>query len=122
MLEGEIYNVKVKIVLVYFNCCKLVAGRRYEENRKIQQEVEKHMQVEEDVRLIILGDMNARLKLLEPNIETDPKGSMIEEWVTGKDLVHLNRSEKCIGNYTFGRQEGRRSAIDHVIVNQELNT
>ena len=46
---------------------------------------------------------------------------MIEEWVTGKDMVHLNRSEKCIGKYTFGRPEGR-SAIDHVIVNQELNT
>merc|ERR1711888_480999 len=43
-------------------------------------------------------------------------------WVTGKDLIHLNRSEKCIGKYTFGRPEGRRSAIDHVLVNQELNT
>ena len=46
---------------------------------------------------------------------------MIEEWVTGKDMIHLNRSEKCIGKYTFGRPEGRRSAIDHVMVNQELN-
>ena len=79
------------------------------------------MQVEEDVRLIILGDMNARLTILEPNIETDANGSMIEDWITGKDMIHLNRSEKCIGKYTFGRPEGRRSAIDHVIVNQELN-
>merc|ERR1711888_296989 len=43
-------------------------------------------------------------------------------WVTGKDMIHLNRSEKCIGKYTFGRPEGRRSAIDHVLENQELNT
>ena len=79
------------------------------------------MQVEEDMKLMILGDMNARLTILEPSIEMDANGNMIEEWVTGKDMIHFDRSEKCIGKYTFGRPEGRRSAIDHVMVNQELN-
>ena len=37
------------------------------------------------------------------------------------DLTHLNRSEKCVGKYTFGRPEGRKSAIDHVMVNTKLN-
>merc|ERR1712030_104781 len=65
--------------------------------------------------------MNARLSILEPSIETDANERMIEDWVGNMDLIHLNRSEKCVGKYTFGRPDGRRSAIDHVIVNQELN-
>ena len=37
------------------------------------------------------------------------------------DMTHLNRSDKCVGKFTFGRPEGRRSAIDHVLVNNKLN-
>ena len=55
-----------------------MAGRRYEENRKMQQEIERHMQVEDGVNLLVLGDMNARMSILEPNIETDANGAMIE--------------------------------------------
>ena len=64
--------------------------------------------------------MNARLTVLEPSIETDANGQMIEDWVGNMDLIHLNRSEKCVGRYTFGRPEGRKSAIDHVIVNTKM--
>merc|ERR1712121_329988 len=64
--------------------------------------------------------MNARMSILETNIETDANGIMIEEWISGKDMTHLNRTEKCIGKFTFGRPEGRRSAIDHVLVNNKL--
>ena len=35
IVEGTIYNEKVKIILAYFNCCKLRAGRRYQENREM---------------------------------------------------------------------------------------
>ena len=86
----------------------------------MQQEIEKNMQVEDGVNLLILGDMNARMSILEANIETDANGIMIEEWINGKDMTHLNRTEKCIGKFTFGRPEGRRSAIDHVLVNNKL--
>ena len=44
LIIGEIYREKIRIILVYFNCCKLTAGRRYEEKRKIQQEIERCMQ------------------------------------------------------------------------------
>ena len=43
----------------------------------MQREVERHMIVEDGVNLIILGDMNARLSILEPSIETDANGRMI---------------------------------------------
>ena len=121
IVEGEVHKEKIRIILVYFNCGKLAVGRRYEENRKIQEEIEKFMQVEEGVNLVILGDINARLRILEPGIENDINGKMIEEWITGKNLIHLNRSEKCRGTYTFGRPEGRRSAVDYIIVNQEMS-
>ena len=120
VVEGEIHKEKIRIVLIYFNCGKLAVGRRYNENRKIQEEVERYMQVEEGVKLIVLGDLNARLRILEPGIETDINGRMVEEWVAEKGLQHLNRSEKCVGTYTFGKPGGRRSAVDHILINEEL--
>ena len=116
VVEGEIHKEKVRIILIYFNCGKLAVGRRYNENRKIQEEVERYMQVEEGVKLIVLGDFNARLRILEPGIETDINGRMVEEWIAEKGLQHLNRSEKCVGTYTFGRPGGRRSAVDHILI------
>ena len=97
IVEGTIYNEKIKIILAYFNCCKLRAGKRYQENRDMQKEIEEHMVVEDDVNLVILGDINARLNILEPEKETDANGQMIEDWVNEKEMVHLNRSNKCIG-------------------------
>ena len=43
IVEGTIYKEKVKIILAYFNCCKLRAGRRFQENREIQKEIKEHM-------------------------------------------------------------------------------
>ena len=83
-MEGEIHKEKVRMILIYFNCGKLAVGRRYNENRMIQEEVERYMQVEEGVKLIVLGDLNARLRILEPGIETDINGRMIETWVVEK--------------------------------------
>ena len=101
IVEGTIYNEKIKIILTYFNCCKLRVGRRYLENREMQKEVEEHMLVEDDVNLVVLGDMNARMGILEPERETDANGQMIEEWIYDKDMVHLNRSSKCTGTYIW---------------------
>ena len=122
MVEGEIHKEKIRIILIYFNCGKLAVGRRYNENRKIQEEVERYMQVEEGVKLIVLRDLNARLRILEPGIETDINGRMIETWVVEKNLQHLNRSEKCVGTYTFGKPGGRRSAVDHILINEDLQS
>merc|ERR1711891_84556 len=118
VVEGEIHKEKIRIVLVYFNCGKLTMGRRFNENRKIQ-EVEQLMQVKEGTKLVVLGDLNTRLRTLEPGIDTDVNGRMIESWVTDKNLLHLNNTKKCEGKYTFGNPGGRRSAIDHILINGE---
>ena len=77
------------------------------------------MEVEPEVHLICLGDINGRLKRLEPHIETDSNGKMIEEWSVKFNLHHLNLSEKCVGKYSFHNNSGR-SAIDHILVNDRL--
>ena len=64
VIDGTIYNEKITIILAYFNSSKEVDGRRYQENREIQNEIEGPMQVEEDKNLICLGDMTERFKPL----------------------------------------------------------
>ena len=65
------------------------------------------MGVEPDVSLICLGDMNGRLKSLEPHLETDSNGKMVEKRTEKYNLHHLNQSEKCIELYTFSKKGGK---------------
>ena len=118
-LEGTIENQKHRIILSYFDSSKKKSGKEYDNNRKIQKDIENLMEVEPDVKLICLGDFNGRLKKLEPNTITDTNGQMIENWSIDKDLQHLNTHENCVGKYTFTSLNGK-SAIDHVLVNNNL--
>merc|ERR1712105_558180 len=119
MGEGVIENQKHRIILTYFDSCKNESGKEFTKNRKIQKDIEDLMEVEPDVKLICLGDFNGRLKKIEPNIITDANGQMIENWSIDKDLQHLNIHENCEGKYTFTSPNGK-SAIDHVLVNNNL--
>ena len=60
-----------------------------------------------------------RLTSLEPNIVTDVNGRMLEDWVNKLDMHHLNLTEQCTGTYTF-RSKNDKSAIDHILVNEQL--
>ena len=53
---------------------------------------------------------------MEPNIDTDANGDMIENWLIKYNMNHLNQSENCEGTYTFSTKNGK-SAIDHILVN-----
>jgi len=91
----------------------------FERNRKIQRITEKLMEVEPDVAPICLGDINGRLTKLEPHIDTDSNGRMIEEWITKYNLHHLNQYENCIGTYTVSSNKGK-STFDHMLVNDKM--
>jgi len=112
-------GIKIRIILTYMDSSKNKTGRDYEGNRKIQKIIEKLFEVEPDVALLCLGDFNGRLKRLEPHIDTDSNGKMIEDWSVKFNLHHLNQSEKCVGTYTFHSNKGR-SAIDHMLVNDRM--
>ena len=96
-------------------------GNEYNRNREIQKRVKKLFEVDPDVSLICLGDMNGRLKKIEPSTETDVNGKMIEDWTIKYNLNHLNQSEDCVGTYTFSSKNGK-SAIDHVLINDKMYT
>ena len=71
--------------------------------------------------VICLGDFNARMTILEPNIRySDTNGQMIEKWTLTNGMHHLNQQPTCNGVYTFGKSEKARSAIDHVLVNDVM--
>ena len=120
ILEGTIHSKRIRIILTYTGCSKERKGEDYDANRRLQKEIEKYLEVDPEVYLICLGDINRRLKTLEPNIETDCNEKMVEEWMEKLSLHHLNQSDKCEGLYTYGELGGPKSAIDHVLVNNKL--
>ena len=71
--------------------------------------------------VICLGDFNARMTILEPNIRySDTNGQMIEKWTLTNGMHHPNQQPTCNGTYTFGKSEKARSTIDHVLVNDVI--
>jgi len=118
-LEGTIRGTKFRIVLRYFDSTKLLKGRDYERNRKMQREIEKLLEVETDTSMIVLGDFNGRLSKLEPTIVSDANGKMLDKWTQKYDIYHLNTLDSCNGTYTFQSLNGK-SAIDHVLTNKTL--
>ena len=87
-LEGTVRGSKIRIILVYMDSDKKKSGKNNIRNKKIQKQVEKLIEVEPDVSLICLGVFNGRIKSLEPKIETDENGNMLEEWVSKLNLNH----------------------------------
>ena len=80
IVEGTIHWRRVRIILIYMGCSKEKKGEECEVNREIQRKFENLFEVYPEVLLICLGDLNGRLKSLEPQIETDSNGKMVEEW------------------------------------------
>ena len=118
-IEGTVRGSKMRIILVYMDSDKKKSGKNYTRNKKIQMQVEKLLEVEPNTSLICLGDFNGRIKTLEPNIETDENGSMLEKWVPKFNLNHLNLTEDCIGSITF-ESKNRKSAIDYILTIDKL--
>ena len=118
-IEGTIGSEKIRLILCYFDSTKLKKGVDFQRNRRIQKEIEKLIEVDPGTKLICLGDFNGRISRIEPNIVTDANGKMLENWVEEYDLHHLNLSDRCTGKYTFHSPNGK-SAIDHVLINNEL--
>ena len=79
-LEGTILNIKIRIILCYFDSTKLKSGTDFYRNRRLQKDIEKLLEVEPDTSLVCLGDFNGRLTKLEPHIITDTNGKMLEKW------------------------------------------
>lgn len=109
--------MKMKIVVVYFDANKNGEGR--ERNKKLRSDIEKIMERNKMEGIIILGDFNGHLRMLDGK-ETDQNGKMILEWMEEYKLTLLNIEEKCEGIYTRVRGE-QKTAIDYVLVNNRVH-
>ncbi|CAL4079479.1 unnamed protein product, partial [Meganyctiphanes norvegica] len=116
-IEGKCFGITLKIILVYFDVDKGEIGRQ--NNEEIRKEIEEKIRNNKSKGLIILGDFNAHLEMIEPERKDDFNGKMIIEWVEKYNLILLNTDEKCIGKYTRSRGV-QKSAIDMVLVNEEM--
>ena len=115
-LEGEIYGMGIKIVVVYFDSNKNREGN--EANKKIRTEVEKLIENNEKQGLMILGDFNGHIELLDGR-KDDLNGKMLGRWVENYNMVMLNMDERCKGVYTWSRGDSK-TAIDYVMVNEAV--
>merc|ERR1712179_586517 len=118
-VEGKIHNKKFRMILCYFDSNKLLKGKEFNRNRSLQKQIEKHMEVDPDTSLLVLGDFNGRLTKLEKGKKTDANGRMLESWVEKYNMHHLNTLDTCDGIYTFNSPNGK-SAIDHMLTNGTL--
>ena len=119
-IEGECFGEKIKIILVYFDVRK--DGKGKDNNHKIRKEIEEKVKKWKEKAVMVLGDFNAHVKMLEPERNQDDSGDIITAWVDSDkiDLMLLNAdTTKCEGLYTRTEKDSK-SAIDLVLVNSRM--
>ena len=104
VIEGKCFNIKMRIILVYFDVNKRLETTQAGENVKLRNEVEKAMRENRMEGMLILGDMNGHLRIIEEDRRDDINGRMIMDWIKEEELFLLNSNEKCKGKYTWGRE------------------
>ena len=111
----RIANLKINTILVYFS-----AGNSEEDKERdklLRIECEKLIRNDVDSEgLIVLGDFNGHVGFLGQQ-KVDRNGEMIIDWMNDFNLILLNGDDRCIGLYTWNRQN-LKSAIDFVLMNE----
>ena len=112
-VEVELGSIVINVLLVYIDG-KLKS--RFEKTyRCINGEMEK---IKENEYIIILGDFNSHVGFLGPQ-KLEEKGRLLLNLIEKWNLIMLNGDQRCLGEIT--RVQGRqRSAIDYILVNQNL--
>ena len=115
-LDGTIYGMDIKMVIVYMDTRKNKDGD--EANKKIRKKLEKIIENNERDGLMIMGDFNGHIKWWDGK-EDDKNGGMLLEWIQDYGLIMLNMDDRCIGKYTWSRGENK-SVIDYMMVNSRV--
>ena len=118
-MEGVIFGLKIKIILVYFDCSKIKKGEDFKHNRAMEMEIRTLIENNKSEGLMILGDFNAHLHILEEYRKDDANGEMILQFIEDYDLTLLNMDDRCEGVITW-QARGQQSAIDMVLVNRKV--
>ena len=121
-IEGRCFGKEMKIILVYFDANKDAKGKKRNE---IKKEVEKKIKNVNGKGVMIIGDFNGHLEMLEKDRKTDANGKTVLDWMGNNNLTLLNMDEMCEGLYTrvqINQVKGttEKSAIDFALVNEEM--
>ena len=74
-MEGICFGREIKIILVYFDVRRTEEGRK--NNLRIREEIESKIKKNTRKGLMILGDFNGHLEMLEENRRDDINGKMV---------------------------------------------
>ena len=118
LVKCRIFNLKFKMMIVYFSVGNLEGDRNRNDLMRIECE-EIMSKAKEEESLMILEDFNGHLELIGKR-KIDRNGEMVLDWLLEYDLILLNGDSKCVGQYTWGTQE-QQNAIDFVLVNKEMH-
>ena len=118
-LEGVIFGLELRLILVYFDCTKLTSGDDYKRNKAIEKEVNRLIRENRMNGLMVLGDFNGHLSILENDRGEDVNGRMVIKLMDEYNLHLMNADERCKGTYRWGRL-GQKSAIDMILVNNAV--
>ena len=114
-IDGNIFGIEVKIIIVYFDANRDDTGKV--RNKKLKKIIEKKIEQNEKEGLIIAGDFNGHIRIIDER--EDINGKMITEWVEGYEMILLNLDEKCEGKYTRIRGE-QKTTVDYILVNKKI--
>ena len=115
IVEGKIYNLSIKIILVYLSV------NDFSLNKNIIEEINKNINKELDIQqdLLILGDFNGHVGFLGPQ-KINKNGELLLDLIDKNNLILQNNHIDCIGEITWERGENK-STIDYIIVNNSLH-
>ena len=118
-MEGKCYDLKVRIVLAYFDSDKSKEGGQ-KRNKAIKSEIDKAMEKskEKDEAFLVLGDFNGHIGILGHQKENQ-HGKLVLNWIEEDGLTLLNLDDKCEGVYTWSRGN-QKSVIDYALVNRKM--
>ena len=115
-LEGTMFGIGIKLIIVYFDANKNQKGK--DRNVILKEIIERKIERNRKEGLIVMGDFNGHIKSIDGR-DTDKNGKMILEWMENYELILLNMDEKCEGVFTRIRGE-QKTTIDYVMVNRKI--
>ena len=116
IIEGKVFGTTIKMINTYLDVSRDQTGK--DNNKKIRKEIEKEIENNQNEGLIIAGDFNGHLHVLDEK-EDDTNGLMINKWSEEYDLHILNLDQRCKGTYTRIRND-QKTTVDYILVNKKI--
>ena len=113
-MRGTLKNYKITIVLVYLLVIRNETEKLSNQHTltEIVNEIKK---CSEEELVFVMGDFNAHLGFIGEQ-ETNYKGQLVLDFMTERNMILMNDTDKCSGTTTWSRQS-QKSTIDFLLVN-----